>query len=38
MKEENKDDYFCDSCGKPITDREYCSTCGECECECHCEE
>lgn len=38
MMRESKDDYFCPNCGKPATDREYCSTCEECECMCQCDE
>jgi hypothetical protein len=37
-KEETNDDYFCVGCGKPATDREYCPTCGDCECLCQCDD
>lgn len=37
MKANYEDDYFCENCGSPVTDREYCKECGECECSCDCE-
>lgn len=31
------DDYFCNNCGCPVTDIEYCTDCEKCECMCECE-
>lgn len=35
---ESVDDYFCESCGKCVTDVEYCAECGECACMCDCDD